>query len=247
MNSPKRYLIIGASSDVGIAFLKRLAETAEAGTEVLAHYAYHQEALLELKENLPGLALTLLQADLSKPEQVEAMLGQVNDAGAVDCLVYLAADKLEYQKLKKLDWDKVAYDFEVQVHGLASVCKACLPAMAKKGYGKAVIMLSECTLGMPPKFMSGYVTVKYAMLGLMKAMAAEYADKGLNINGISPGMMETKFLSKVDERLVAMTAAGNVKGRNVSVGETAEAVLFLTSKGSDYMNGVNLNLTGGNR
>lgn len=247
MNSIKKYFIIGASSEVGIACLKRLEERAEAGTEVIAHYASNAKELLELKESFSRLILTPVQADLSNQNQVELMLEQAGKTGPADCLIYLAADKLEYQKLKKLDWEKVAYDFEVQVHGLVRVSRECLPAMAKKGYGKAVIMLSECTLGMPPRFMSGYVTVKYAMLGLMKALAAEYADKGLNINGISPGMMDTKFLSRVDERLIAMAAAANVTGRNVTVEETAETVLFLASSGSDYMNGVNLNVTGGNR
>lgn len=243
----KKYLIIGASSTVGIAYLKSLEERSNEEVKVYAHYGFHGEELLELCDAFQHIHMQLVQADMSDSNQVESMLKTVTADGALDYILYLAADKLEYVKLKKLDWSKISHDMEVQVHGLETVGKVCLPDMAKKGYGKVVVMLSECTLGMPPKFMTGYVVVKYAMLGLMKAMAAEYGDKGINVNGISPGMMETKFLSNVDSRIVEMTAQNSVKGRNVKVEETVEAIHFLMSKGSDYINGENLNMTGGNK
>ena len=137
--------------------------------------------------------------------------------------------------------------YQIQVRALARLCQSVLPVMAKDKLGKAVIMLSECTLGMPPKYMTEYVTVKYAALGLMRALSLEYADKNINVNGLSPGMMETKFLSEIDARFIEMNAAGSVKKRNVTTEETAQAIAFLVSEGSDYMNGVNLNLSGGNQ
>lgn len=68
-----------------------------------------------------------------------------------------------------------------------------IPNMAKKKYGRIVFMLTSCTINNPPKYQSSYVTVKYALLGLMKALAVEYADRGITVNGVSPDMMETKF------------------------------------------------------
>ena len=75
--------------------------------------------------------------------------------------------------------------------------------------------------------------------------SAEYADKGLNINGISPNMMETKFLSNIDERIVEMSAGGASKKRNITVTETVNGIMWLFSEGASYVNGINLNLSGG--
>lgn len=108
-------------------------------------------------------------------------------------------------------------------------------------------MLSAVTLGMPPKFMSSYVTVKYALLGLIKSMAIEYADKGITVNAISPNMMETQFLDEIDERIVEMNKEQSAMKRNTGVDETVAGIMFLLSENAGYMNGVNLNMTGGDR
>lgn len=252
MERIKNYLIVGASSEVGIAFLRSLENKiadfkSPAEVQIMAHYAANKEPLLQLEKELHYGKLHLIQADLRKEEEVERMLGEAESLGIPQCIIWLSAAKLEYRKLKKLDWDKTREDMEIQVHALARTGARFLPLMAKMRFGKMVVMLSECTLGMPPKFMTEYVTVKYAALGLMKGMSMEYADKGVNVNGISPGMMETGFLSGIDARFVAMNAEANPVKRNARVEEVVEGIHFLTSGGSDYMNGVNLNVSGGNR
>lgn len=252
MKRLSNYLIIGASSEVGISFLKSLEQKAAQHIipqeiQVIAHYSQNKELLIQLKEEFIFVSLKLVQCDLRQADKVKEMIEEIAEQGAPDCIIWLAAGKLKFQKLKKLDWEKTRENIEIQVHALADTGACFLPLMARKRFGKVVVMLSECTLGMPPKFMTEYVMVKYATLGLMKSMSMEYADKGVNVNGISPGMMETKFLSEIDERFIAMNAEGSVKKRNAQLEEVTEAIHFLTSKGSDYMNGVNLNVSGGNR
>ncbi len=252
MRNIDRYFIAGASSTVGIAFLRlldrELAEQPEKKTVlVTAHYRSGREILQQLEKELQYVKLHCIQADLGKAEEVKRMLMTVQAAGVPQCIIWLPASKPEYRKLKKFNWEKVKTDLEIQVNALAETCAHFLPLMASERFGKVVVMLSECTLGMPPRFMTEYVIVKYAALGLMKGIALEYADKGINVNGISPGMMETPFLQQMDERFVVMNAQANPVKRNALVEEVAEGIRFLTSRGSDYMNGVNLNLSGGNR
>ena len=79
------------------------------------------------------------------------------------------------------------------------ILQAFIPKMSKQNYGKIVFMLSAYLLGIPPKFQSPYITVKYALLGLMRNLASEYAAKGIMVNAVSPDMMETKFLSELPE------------------------------------------------
>lgn len=245
------YLIMGASSDIGIAFLRNLDERLqkEGGQAlILAHYASSEERLLTLQKEAFALRIIPLKADLSAEGELEKLL---TDAAAhceaPEYILHLPAAKFCYVKLKQFSWEDVLKDLEIQVHSLARVAQFFLPKMAKRGSGKVVVMLSACTLGMPPKFLSQYTLVKYALLGLMKSLAVEYADKGVNINGLSPNMIETRFLSEIDERLVEMNRESSKQGRNVRVEEVTAAIHFLLSEGSDYMNGVNLNLTGGDR
>lgn len=247
----KVYFITGASSEVGLAFIRsledRLKKNGEKAT-VIAHYATHDEALLALKEELDAVTLVLQQADLSKPEEVAGLLARV--AGICecpDCILHLPASKLSYNRIRQLDWQNVLRDMEIQVHSLWEIGKYFLPKMGKRGSGKVAVMLTACTVGMPPKFMSQYVVVKYALLGLMKSMAVEFAEKGVNVNGISPNMMETKFLDNIDSKMIEINRTVSTMKRNVRVEEVLPAIHLLLSEGSDYMNGVNLNLTGGDR
>lgn len=247
----KVYFITGASSEVGIAFIRSLDEKLKKNEEkatVIGHYAAHDEALLTLKEELAAVKLVLQQADLSKPEEVADLIARA--AGICecpDCILHLPAAKLSYNRIKQLDWQNVLRDMEIQVHSLGEIGKYFLPKMGKRGKGKIAVMLTACTVGMPPKFMSQYVLVKYALLGLMKSMAVEFADKGINVNGISPNMMETKFLDNIDSKMIEMNREISTMKRNVRVEEVLPAIHLLLSEGSDYMNGVNLNLTGGDR
>ena len=245
------YLIMGASSDIGNAFLRDLNERMQKeGRQslVLAHYASSRERLLALQKETPALQIIPLKADLSVEQEVEKLLvDAAAHCEAPEYILHLPAAKFHYVKLKQFSWEDVRNDMEIQVHSLARIAQFFLPKMAKRGSGKVVVMLSAGTLGMPPKFLSQYTVVKYALLGLMKSLASEYADKGLNINGISPNMIETRFLSEIDERLIELNKENCTLGRNVSVKEVVAAFRFLLSEGSDYMNGVNLNLTGGDR
>ena len=251
MENNASYLITGASSDIGIAVLKKIQQEAEkqlVQVNVLAHTYSNADKLKSLAEELPNINIFVHTADISDVAQVDSLIEKCKSTIELPThLLHLPAIPLVYQKLKDASWEQLAMDLEVQVHSFHSIAKAFLPGMAKRKSGKVVVMLSECTLGVPPKFMSSYVTVKYALLGLTKALAAEYAEKGLNINAISPAMMETKFLSGIDERLVEINAAANVKKRNATTEEVAEGICYLLSSGSDYMSGVNLNLSGGNR
>ena len=247
----KVYLITGASSEVGRKLIQNLCgRHTDDGRhmKIYAHFSSNGEKLTKMQQNEQNAEIIPVKADLTKEEDVKGMLSVMKEAGdCPDCLVHLPAKKLVYNKLKKADWQAIATDMELQVHSLLTIGGHILPEMAKKGSGRVVIMLSAVTLGMPPKFMSQYVVTKYALLGLMKSMAMEYAEKGICVNGISPNMMETEFLSEIDERIIEMNRQSCTLKRNVNVEETVAAIEFLLSEECGYMNGVNLNLTGGDK
>lgn len=251
MISSDKLLITGASSDIGITYLKNLQRKAERNLEMITVFAHTNTGIDKLKElqaQCNNLNIIIYQADLRMNEHTVQMIEDIIlKMGVPTHILHLPAKPLEYHKIKDCLWDDITDDLELQVHSFHSIAKAFLPKMAKAKAGKIVVMLSECTIGPAPKYMSSYVTVKYALMGLVNALAAEYADKGIQINAVSPAMMETKFLNHIDERFIEMNAASSPLKRNVEPIEVARTIEFLLSDGSDYMTGVNLNVTGGNR
>lgn len=243
----KKYLIMGASSDVGMAYIQYLLTLNEPVT-VLAHYRTMNETFAQICESKSEVSIIPLQADLTREDELDNMLQHIkNSHSDLTHILHLPAEKLEYCKIKQINWEKMEQDFKIQILSLGKVLQAFLPQMAKRRFGKVVVMLSSVTLGMPPKFMTSYVVNKYALLGLMKSVAMEYGDKGVTVNGISPNMMETKFLQNVDERLVEMTAASSTLQRNVKIDEVIPVIQLLMSDDSICMNGTNINLSGGDR
>ena len=240
------YLIIGASSEVGMEYIKKLDKTLTESTTVIAHYANNKAGLETLQKELSYVTLSLVQADLSREEGATTIYNYIKENKMeVTHVLHLAASVFSHMKIKKWDEEKVRKEMQVQFFSFATIMKEILPKMAKAGFGRVCVMLSSYVLGTPPKFMSDYVAVKSALLGYVKAAAAEYGDKGVCINGISPNMMETKFLQNIDDKIVQMTAESSALKRNIRVEETVSGIAYLLSDEASYVNGINLNLSGG--
>ena len=84
------------------------------------------------------------------------------------------------------------------------------------------------------------------LLGVVRQLAADNAGKKININAISPSMIETKLLSEIDPKIVALAAEGSNEKRNATVDDIVPGICFLLSDDSNYLSGVNLNLSNGN-
>lgn len=236
-------LILGASSDIGCALIREIASNQNV---ILASYNKSPERLAELAgEN--GRTIVPIQADLSSEAQVKDLIESVRKGyGCPVKIVHLAAAKYENVRFKDISWERIQADIDIQVRSIVLILKEFLPRMAALGkHCKVVLMLSSCTMNVPPKYLSHYVTVKYALLGLMKAVAAEYANKCVNINAVSPSMIETRFLENVPPKIAEMNAAAVPFQRNATTRDIVPMIRFLLSEGADYMTGVNVPITGG--
>ena len=241
----KVYLIIGATSQMGMAYMKRLNELNEKIT-IIALYFGEKSELENLNNELENITMDFVECNLSNVQDVQRVIDYIKEKyTAPTHILHLAARKFEYVKFSKFDWDKTLLDLEIQVHSFAEIMKAFLPIMAKQKYGKVVAMLSSVTKGVPPKYLSSYVITKYALMGLINSLVSEYKEKGIQINCVSPTMVETNFLSEIDDRIIEMTAESSSMKRNVKIEEVVEAISYLMSDNSNYTNGVNLGLTGG--
>jgi 3-oxoacyl-[acyl-carrier protein] reductase len=241
----KNILITGASSAIGQALILGLAD---AGAGVIAHCHTGSAKLEALRASHPGLGgLRLIQSDLRTDAGVEALIGSVREfCPFPDQIVHLPARKLMLRRVTETDWEPLRLDLELQLKSILTISQAFLPAMSKaETRAKIVFMLSSVTCGVPPKFMCAYTVAKYAQLGLMRSLAAEYGQTRVNINAVSPSMVESPFLSEIPQKYVEMAAAQSPGKRNAQPGDVVPAILFLLSPGSDFINGVNLPVTAG--
>ena len=241
----KIYCILGATSDIGMAYMREINKQNEKSTIIAVHFGGKEE-LEKLNQELENVTMDFVQCDLSKSEDITQAIEYIKEKyNTPTHFLHLAARKFEYVKFSKFTWDNVLLDLEIQVHSFAEFMKAFLPILAKQKYGKVVAMLSSVTKGVPPTYLSSYTLTKYALMGLINSLVSEYKEKGININAVSPTMVETRFLSDIDERLIEMTAVSSGMKRNVKIEEVVGAIKYLMSDEAEYVNGLNLPLTGG--
>ena len=235
--------VAAASSDVGLDYLRQKAGEYD---YILAHYRSMNPSLKELKETL-GDKLTLLQADLSNEADTRNLAKQVMASpNPPTHVLHLPALPCQLNKFSKTDWARFQRDLDVSLRSAVILLGAILPEMARRKFGKVVIMLTSYTAqSVPPKFLSNYVTSKYALLGLVKALSAEYAEKGICINGLSPEMMETKYLNSIPALVAEKSAMDSPMKRNLHTADIVPFIDFLLSDKTSFLTGQNIAVTGG--
>lgn len=233
--------ITGASSDMGVALIRSLTEECL----IIAHYNNNNNRLLEL-QNESKNKIVPIQADFSSNESIIKMLDKIeSEIGVPNKIIHLAAPKFENLRFKDVNWNNFQNEINVSLGSITRILNRFMPKMALQKKGRVITVLSSVVLGVPPKALTQYTTVKYALLGLMKALASEFADKKITVNCISPSMVETQFLSLINERVIEMTAETHPLKRNATVLDIIPSILMLMSDNAAYINGVNIPITGG--
>lgn len=242
----KIVLILGGSSDISINVIKDL-NNIWTNTAFIATYHCDfislDKIIMSNQNTLDKLCVNLLNN-----QEVEALITYIKERyGTPTHIIHFAANKMTYEKFKNSDLEKLKESLQIQIYSPMLILQNFLPLMGKhKENDKIVFILSSVVLGKPPKYLSIYTMTKYLELGLMQSIAAEYAGKKININGLSPDMVETKFLSEIDKRYIEINAKNSVTKRIADKKEVSDVIQFLLSQESNYMHGCNLNVTGGN-
>lgn len=237
----KIYLIIGASSDVGCELIREINRS-EKEAIIYAHYRTTVNNINAIKV-INGNNIISIQADLSNDVGVNLFLKYISDHAVVpDAIIHLPAPKLDFIKFKDLNWTECEADVRVQVASIFRILQVLLPKMIKRvEKSKIVFALSENTVNMPAKFSTKYTMSKYMLWGLMKSLTSEYQGKRVNINAISPSMIETKLLSNIDRRMLEASGATE----SILLPEdVVPKIMWLLSEESDHMFGENVYISG---
>lgn len=239
----KKALVTGASRGIGRAIAIALAE---AGADVAINYAGSEGAAAETAAAVEALGrrALLVKADVGKTEAFEDMVKQVLEAfGSLDILVNNAGitrDNL-IMRMKEDEFDQV---IETNLKGVWSGIKAVSRQMMKQRSGRIINISSVVgALGNPGQ--ANYVAAKAGVIGLTKAAARELASRGITVNCVAPGFIETDMTDKLPPEMREQLSGQIPLARLGRPEDIASAVRFLASDAAAYMTGQTIHVDGG--
>ena len=235
----KNIIVTGASGGIGNAIIKKLNE---AGANILAS-GTRIEKLEELKKNYENIKI--LKFDISQSDKIEEFIENATNelGGSLDGIVNNAGitqDNLAI-RMNLDEWQKV---ININLTSTFLMSKFAIKKMLKNKSGKIVNITSVVghtgNLGQ-----ANYTASKAGIVAMSKSLAIEYAKKNININCISPGFIKTAMTDKIDEKFKEVIISKIPSARLGEPDDIANAVLFLSSEQSDYINGETLHVNGG--
>ena len=239
----KTALVTGASRGIGRAIAIRLASE---GAAVAINYAGNVKAAEEVKaviEAAGGRAM-LVQADVADSMAVDAMIKAVIEAfGQIDILVNNAGITRDglLMRMKEEDWDAV---INTNLKGIFHCTKAVSKLMMKKRYGRIVNMASVVGL-IGNAGQSNYAAAKAGVIGFSKSMARELASRGITVNMVAPGFIDTDMTAVLPDKVREAMVADIPLGKIGTPENVADAVVFLVSDQASYITGQTINVDGG--
>ena len=235
----KTALVTGASGGIGGAIARRLH--AQGATLVLS--GTRAEVLVALAGELGGRA-HVMTCNLVHEGEASALVGRVEaELGQLDILVNnagLTRDGLA-MRMKNEDWREV---IEVNLTAAFRLSKAALKGMMKRRWGRIIGISSIVGVtGNPGQ--TNYVASKAGLIGMSKALAQEVATRGITVNCVAPGMIETPMTDALNEQQRARLLAVIPMQRLGNPDEIASAVAYLASEEAAYVTGQTLHVNGG--
>ena len=235
----KTALITGATGPIGGSIARMLhAQGATVGIS-----GTRREVLDQLAAEL-GARVHVLPCNLADTAQTDALVPQAEQVmGQLDVLVAnagMARDNLLVQ-LRDEDWDQV---IAVNLSATFRLSRAAVKGMMRRRFGRIIAITSVVgTTGNPGQ--ANYVAAKAGIAGMIKAVAQEYAKRGVTANCVAPGFIVTPMTDKLNDKQRETILAKVPAGRAGTTDEVAAAVLFLASNEAAYVTGQTLHVNGG--
>ncbi|MDJ0924918.1 MAG: SDR family oxidoreductase [Acidimicrobiia bacterium] len=236
-------IVTGGARGIGREYALGVAR--EGGKVVVADLLDGEPVVAEI-EALGGEALAVT-TDVSDEASNDAMAAATIDRfGRIDVLINNAAMFSEttrgpFHELTIAEWDRT---FEVNVRGVWLACKAVYPQMSAQGSGK-IINIASNTLYKGTTGFLHYVASKSALIGLSRSLATELGPEGITVNTVSPDLIPNPDLRPTDETSDKFVVAGRALKRTMVAEDMVGTIVFLCTRGSDFITGQALVVNGG--
>ena len=232
-------IVTGASGGIGSSIVECLYE---AGANILAT-GTRTEKLDQLKSKFSKIKT--LPFDISKHDKIGGFINDANEllGGNLNCLVNNAGitkDNLAI-RMNLMEWNKV---IDLNLTSTFLMSKFAIKKMLKNKSGKIINITS--VVGHTGNIgQVNYTASKAGIVAMSKSLSIEYSKKNINVNCISPGFIDTAMTEKIDEKFKESIISKIPSGRLGKAEDIANAVIFLASSKSDYINGETIHVNGG--
>ena len=235
----KNIIVTGASGGIGNSIVEKLNLS---GANILAT-GTREEKLKELKEKFNNIKT--LKFDISNHEKIEEFIENATNelGGSLDCIVNNAGitkDNLTI-RMNMEEWSKV---IDINLTSTFLMSKYSIKKMLKNKSGK-IINITSVVGHTGNVGQANYTASKAGIVAMSKSLAIEYAKKNINVNCISPGFISTAMTDKIDEKFKESIISKIPASRLGKPEDVANAVVFLASTASDYINGETIHVNGG--
>jgi len=237
-------LVIGSTGGIGIATCIQLAKD---GFDIIIHYNNNKKRAEEIKTEVEknNRKAIIVKADIENEHEIKELITKsLRSFEKIDVLVNCVATIIPNIRFEDLDWSDFLKQLEFNIKSTMVIIQNVLPSMVKNGYGK-IITIGSFATDKPNNQWSHYITAKSALIGLTKSLALEFAPKGININMVSPSLLNTELTADIPEKMKLLTAAQTPLRRLANSSDIAGAISFLASEKSDFLAGENIRINGG--
>ncbi|MBS3970775.1 MAG: 3-oxoacyl-[acyl-carrier-protein] reductase [Clostridia bacterium] len=235
-------LVTGGSRGIGKAIATALAK---ANAAVVVNSIDEQEAIDVAQElNALGKEAVGIKADVSNTAEVEALVKQVQDRfGSITILINNAGITKDglLMRMKEEDWDKV---LDINLKGTYNCTRACIKDMVKQKKGSIVNISSVVGIS-GNAGQTNYAASKAGVIGFTKSLAKEVGNRGIRVNAVAPGFIDTDMTGKLPEELVARIKEQIPLGSLGAPEDVADLVMFLVSPAAKYITGEVIKVDGG--
>lgn len=243
MLNGKCAVVTGASRGIGKAIALKLASL---GAKIVINYRSSEKEALEVENEIKemGVEAISIKADISKLDEVENLIKTSKEKfGTIDIIVNNAGitkDNL-ILRMKEEDFDNV---IDVNLKGVFNCLKSITPVMVRQKKGK-IINISSVVGISGNAGQVNYAASKAGIIGMTKSLAKEIGSRGINVNAVAPGFIDTEMTESLGEKIKEEAKKNIPLKRFGTVQDVAEVVAFLASDESDYITGQVIHVDGG--
>ncbi|MBD1380769.1 3-oxoacyl-[acyl-carrier-protein] reductase [Metabacillus arenae] len=234
-------LITGGAKGIGKETARRFLQE---GAKVVICDRDKDAGMTVLKELGEKDRVEFFEVDVTNTFQIEDVIqSSINTHNRIDILINNAGITIDgfLTKMNETDWEKV---IAVNLSGVFKFTKAVIPIMMEKGSG--VIINASSVVGLYGNIgQTNYAATKAGVIGLTKSWAKEFGPKGIRVNAIAPGFIETDMTSSVPKKILDIMKEKTPLKKLGKPEDIASAYLFLASEDANYINGAILSVDGG--